>query len=131
MAWPPRISNWLPPERETLYFITICVEGRHRVLANEKVWQASLKTIGELLRWEVDAMVLMPDHIHFLAWPHDRDLGVEDFSRGFKYLMTRKLRPSWRWQEGCFDRLLRHDEGVPNQAIPGVAMGGAKAPSAG
>jgi len=66
----------------------------------------------------------MPDHIHMLAAPADRDASVNGFAKWFKRWFNqafvassssqpvRKLEPTWKWQEGCFDRLLRSDESL-------------------
>jgi len=60
----------------------------------------------------------MPDHLHVLTAPIDRDASVSAFAKWFKRWFNdahrvRKpedLRSIWHWQEGCFDRLLRTDE---------------------
>src|SRR5438067_13574632 len=66
----------------------------------------------------------MPDHIHMLAAPTDRDASVSGFAKWFTRWFNqvfaasascqsvRKLEPTWKWQEGCFDRLLRSDESL-------------------
>ena len=80
----------------------------------------------------------MPDHVHALAYPSNREEPVADFSALVKRWMRQELTalhivgraarapssgsPSsdslargsralqWRWQPGCFDRLLRTNE---------------------
>ena len=113
MAHPPRIPVWLPWGQEVIYFVTINVAERRRVLANPPAfagWQAAL---ARLTAWQVLAGVMMPDHLHVLTTPlHDRDADVGEFS-GLMKRWTRECarhRDRWRWQPGCFDRLLRHDE---------------------
>jgi REP element-mobilizing transposase RayT len=59
----------------------------------------------------------MPDHVHILAAPANRDASVSDLSKWFKRWFNEAYRTggapmSWRWQEGCFDRLLRSDESL-------------------
>src|SRR5437879_12769821 len=66
----------------------------------------------------------MPDEIHLLSAPADRDGSVSGFAKWFKRRFNqafvassssqpvRKLEPTWKWQEGCFDRLLRSDESL-------------------
>jgi REP-associated tyrosine transposase len=69
----------------------------------------------------------MPDHLHLLAAPHDREASVAAFSKWFKrwfnesYHLTsppegdpRNAR-RWSWQPGCFDRLLRSDESLSDK----------------
>ena len=120
MSRPPRIPNWLPWEQSTVYFITLCVADRQKVLANQPVWQVCLDTFKRLDQWEVLSALAMPDHLHALIAPlSDRDASVSAFVKWFKRWFNEtywKCKPSvsdgtpWQWQEGCFDRLLRSDE---------------------
>ena len=114
MSQPPRLhSILLPADMPVIYFVTLCVKNRQRVLANPLVWESVTATFESLRNWFVCSAVLMPDHLHVLVAPReDRDLAVGDFSNGFKRLLGKRLQPSWAWQTGCFDRLLRsHDDG--------------------
>jgi REP element-mobilizing transposase RayT len=62
----------------------------------------------------------MPDHIHALISPRlDRDASIAEFSKWFKRWFNEACcnrnpgtKPTWQWQEGCFDRLLRSDESL-------------------
>jgi len=113
MAEPPRLSEiLLPHDKEIIYFVTLCVEGRRPVLVNSATFKAIKETIAQLRRWEVMAAVIMPDHIHTIVSPvEDRELSVGDFASGFKRMLRKSLGPQdWEWQRGCFDRLLRSDE---------------------
>jgi putative transposase len=115
MAEPPRLSAIrLPWENSIIYFVTICVKDRHKVLATPEVFEAIKIAIPQLAKWHVLAGVIMPDHVHFLVSPaEDRELSVGDFSHGFKRILQRHLgSQSWEWQRGCFDRLLRSDENL-------------------
>jgi REP-associated tyrosine transposase len=110
MGHPPRIPVWLPWDQDVVYFITFCVAGRHKVLANPAAFTALQEAITDLTSWTV-AGVLMPDHVHLLAAPNERDLFPGQLSAGIKRKMRRRLNASsWEWQSGCFDRLLRRDE---------------------
>jgi REP element-mobilizing transposase RayT len=120
MAEPPRLSEiQLPWEKSIIYFVTMCVKDRHKVLANRKIFSAIKVTIPALKRWNVLAAVVMPDHAHFIVSPmEDRDLSVGDFATGFKRLLRKQLAPQlWEWQRGCFDRLLRSDENLGSKWI--------------
>jgi REP element-mobilizing transposase RayT len=118
MARPPRIPNWLPWEQESVYFITFCIERRCRVLANSQTWEICLKTFLRLDQWTTLAAIAMPDHLHLLASPLDRDASVAAFSKWFKrwfnegYSKGTPVIQAWTWQDGCFDRLLRSDESL-------------------
>jgi REP element-mobilizing transposase RayT len=58
------------------------------------------------------AAVLMPDHLHVVVAPEDRDAKVGNFSGALKRWIREELGASWKWQPGCFDRLLRSDESL-------------------
>jgi putative transposase len=113
MAQPPRLQSiLLPADTPILYFITLCVKDRERVLHDPAVWQATVASFEALRRWFVCSAVLMPDHLHALVSPReDRDIPIGDFSGGFKRLLRQHLPHSWNWQRSGFDRLLRnHDD---------------------
>jgi putative transposase len=115
MAEPPRLpAILLPWEKSVIYFVTMCVKDRRRVLANPDVFNAIKAAIAQLEKWNVLAGVVMPDHVHWVVSPvQDRDLSVGDFSHGFKRLLRKRLGAQpWEWQRGCFDRLLRSDENL-------------------
>src|ERR1051325_1111109 len=130
MSRPPRIPNWLPWEKNTVYFMTFCVMPRKSVLTNARAWNICRTTFERLNRWTILAAIAMPDHLHLLASPSkDRDASVAAFTKWFKRWFNEaywdgvnrpNCRPSvsdgrrgiWQWQEGCFDRLLRSDESL-------------------
>ena len=110
MARPPRIPNRLPLDKATIYFLTFCVQGKKPVLSNDRCWQVCLDTLRRLNHWYVLAVLMMPDHVHMLASPADRDASVSEMSKWFKRWFDQAYKPHWKWQEGVFDRLLRSDE---------------------
>jgi REP element-mobilizing transposase RayT len=107
---PPRIPNLLPWEQETVYFLTICVEDRKRVLANARAWSTCRKVWRRLDQWPILCAISMPDHLHLLTAPKDRDAPIGQFLKWFKRWFNEELEPEWEWMESGFDRLLRHDE---------------------
>jgi putative transposase len=140
MARPPRIPNWLPWEQRSVYFITFCIERRRPVLANPGAWEICLRIFSRLDEWTTLAAIAMPDHLHALVAPLDRDASVAAFSKWFKRWFDdeycrafvsdavpkkgdcRASVPdavpadqTWKWQEGCFDRLLRSDESLSDK----------------
>src|SRR5437763_3470866 len=125
MARPPRIPNWLPWEQKSVYFITLCVERRRRVLANPRAWHIIVEILERLNQWATLAAITMPDHLHILTAPLDREASVSAYSKWFKrWFKELYCRPSahgslhvqpWQWQEGCFDRLLRSDESLSDK----------------
>ena len=58
------------------------------------------------------AAILMPDHLHVVVAPSERDGRLGNFSAALKRWMRKDLNASWEWQPGCFDRLLRSDESL-------------------
>ncbi len=120
MAEPPRLSEiQLPWDKCIIYFVTLCVKGRQRILANATTFEAIKRAIMELHRWNVLAAVVMPDHAHFIVAPReDRELSIGDFAMGFKRLLRKALRSQgWNWQRGCFDHLIRSDENLESKWI--------------
>ncbi len=125
MSRPPRIPNWLSWEKRTIYFITLCIEARKPVLANVQAWTICRAVFDKLDRWKILSAIAMPDHLHILTAPVNRDASISDFSKWFKRWFNEayrisNCRPSvpdgtamaWQWLEGCFDRLLRSDESL-------------------
>jgi REP element-mobilizing transposase RayT len=110
---PPRIPVWLRWEQRVIYFVTICVEDRQSVLANDKALNAFKAAIGKLQHWRVLAATVMPDHLHaFVAPTQDRDAKLGNFSAALKRWIRKQLNASWNFQPGCFDCLLRSDESL-------------------
>jgi len=58
----------------------------------------------------VIAAILMPDHIHLLIAPLDREAAVGNAVAALKRFIRHELGAAWQWQPGSFDRLLRSDE---------------------
>ena len=113
MGRPPRVYVWLPREQRVIYFVTICVANRQRVLANETAFDAFKAAVRKLKNWTILAAMLMPDHLHVIVAPtSNRDAKLEILSGALKRWMREELSASWTWQPGCFDRLLRSDESL-------------------
>ncbi len=110
MGHPPRIPVWLTWDQEVVYFLTFCVAKRQKVLANTRSFSAFKSAIARLMNWQIVAGVLMPDHVHLLIAPNDRELPVSNASGAIKRWMHQELVTPWQWQPGCCDRLLRSDE---------------------
>jgi REP element-mobilizing transposase RayT len=112
MGHPPRVPVWIGWEKSVIYFVTICVAHRKPVLANNAAFSAFKRAVARLRHWKVLAAVLMPDHLHLVVAPEDRDAKVGNFSGALKRWIREELGASWKWQPGCFDRLLRSDESL-------------------
>ncbi|MFN2542627.1 MAG: transposase [Chthoniobacterales bacterium] len=121
MAEPPRLSEILLPwEKSIIYFDTLCVQNRRKILANPETFEAIRRTLPQLRKWHVWlAAVIMPDHVHVIVSPvEDRGVSIGDFSHGFKRILRKTLKSQmWEWQRGYFDRLLRFDENLTSKWI--------------
>lgn len=116
MGHPPRIPVWLRCDQSVVYFVTMCVENRKPVLANENAFFAFKKAAARLHDWTVLAAVLMPDHLPVIVAPtRDRETKLGNFSAAIKRWMREELNASWKWQRGSFDRLLRSGESLQDK----------------
>jgi putative transposase len=123
---------WPRPDGVISYLLTVCVDGRRRVLNNELVFE---RFVGFLCdspvryRWFGRRFVLMPDHIHVIAYQADNALPLGHWIKAMKAVVGRLERspdtrdmtsgsasayhqhvrtpPSWRWQAGFFDHKFR------------------------
>ena len=91
-------------------FLPANIANRQKVLANDATFAAFKAAITRLTTWNVIAAILMPDHVHLLIAPLDRDAAVGNASAAIKRFMRQELLANWQWQPGSFDRLLRSDE---------------------
>src|SRR5688572_28985870 len=107
MGHPPRIPVWLRWDQDVVYFLTFCVRPRQPVLDNPKAFAAFECAVRRLTKWHVIAGLLMPDHVHLLAAPFDREDPVGNLAAAIKRWMRQELKAKWQWQQGSFDRLLR------------------------
>jgi REP element-mobilizing transposase RayT len=80
-------------------------KDRKRVLANDAAFTAFTNAAEKLREWRVLAAILMPDHLHVVVAPSERDARLGNFSAALKRWMREELDASWEWQSGCFDRL--------------------------
>ena len=108
MSRPLRIPVMLPWECRVIYFVTICITLRCKALANDAAWKALRDTLERLDKWNTYCVMMMPDHIHLVSAPLDRDLSVAAFLKWLKRWFNESYdeRREWRWQPGGFDRLL-------------------------
>jgi len=91
MGHLPRIPAWLRWEQSVIYFVTICVKDRKQVLANEPAFNALKNAAAKLREWRVLAAILMPDHLHVVVAPSERDAQLGNFSAALKRWMRKEL----------------------------------------
>ena len=113
---PPRLADfdYIGFHR---YFLTICTEDKLPAFAVLDAGRAMATTFlqyAEAERFAVIAYSLMPDHLHALVKGQDAAADLRRFiklwkqSTGFEWKKRTGVR---LWQEGCFDRVLRPEEG--------------------
>src|SRR4029453_16029983 len=114
MSRPPRIPVILPLECRVISFVTICITPRCKALANDAAWKALRDTLERLDKWNTYCVIMMPDHIHLVSAPLDRDLSVAAFLKWLKRWFNESYdeRREWGWHAGGFDRLLRTSESI-------------------
>ncbi|MFT5194755.1 MAG: putative transposase [Candidatus Promineifilaceae bacterium] len=122
------------------YFVTICTHQREWLFEEAEAKRLVELTLQELLTWkgfthvELDAFVVMPNHIHVIFIFIDDSLAGDDFKQepkrlskslgsavaNYKANLTNRLRGIRRdfdlkvWQRGYYDRIIR-DEDELNQ----------------
>ena len=74
----------LPWDCRVIYFLTVCVIPRHNVLANDAAWRALRQTLRRLDKWNIYCVLVMPDHVHLLSAPLERELSVAAFLKWLK-----------------------------------------------
>jgi len=96
-----------------IYFITICCEKRR---SNQLCCENTSKVLFDTARiyhdrgrWNLNLLVLMPDHLHALIAIDSRD-SLSQLIRDYKRI-TSKLS-GVEWQRNFFDHRLRHDESL-------------------
>jgi REP element-mobilizing transposase RayT len=98
MSRPPRIPVMLPWECRVIYFVTICITPRCKALANDAAWKALRDTLERLDKWNTYCVMMVPDHIHLVSAPLDRDLSVAAFLKWLKRWFNESYdeRREWR-----------------------------------
>jgi len=113
-----RLERIFDTYRAPVFFLTVCVRNRERVLTDPTVcrilahaWRDALHVHG----WRVERYVVMPDHVHFFAAPSaEKAKDLSGFVGGWKHWTQRQIRKSglstFGWQREFFDHLLRSNE---------------------
>jgi putative transposase len=92
------------------YYLTICVEGRRRVLANKKIDDrvvAFLLDSPKRYQWWPRWYVLMPDHLHLIVHEGHNAIELGLWVKALKRLTAQR---EFKWEEGFFDHVLRSNE---------------------
>lgn len=113
-----RLEKLLDASHAPLFYLTICVEHRRAVLANERVFNVLVRAWEDALSvhgWSLGRYVVMPDHVHFFATPSGGQAkDLSSFIECWKRWTQRQIRqtglPSFNWQTEFFDHLMRSGE---------------------
>jgi putative transposase len=92
------------------YFLTICVQDRQSVLANDNIhFRLREFLLGSPHRygWWPTRYVLMPNHLHLLASATPTATALGLWIKALKAFISQR---KFRWQTGFFDHVIRSDE---------------------
>ena len=96
-----------------IYFITICCQQRRlNQLCHDETAAVLVNTAriyDERARWNLNLLLLMPDHLHAIVGI-DGQTSLVQLIRDYKGI-TAKIA-GVRWQRNFFDHRLRHDESL-------------------
>jgi putative transposase len=95
-----------------IYFVTICCQQRGSNQLCCGVAKALFETARiyhERGRWNLNLLLLMPDHLHALIGIDGRD-SLSQLIRDYKRITAKTA--GIRWQRNFFDHRLRHDESL-------------------
>ncbi len=95
----------------TIVFVTVAAKDRVPWIAQPAVEQLLLAAWSEAQAWLVGYYLLMPEHLHLFAAPHNLEIPLNRWMSYWKRLFTQKANhPGWQWQALQWDRRLRHSE---------------------
>jgi putative transposase len=100
-----------------IYFITICCQrrGSNQLCHDETaaVLVNTARIYHERARWNLNLLLLMPDHLHALIGV-DAQTSLAQLIRDYKRI-TAKIA-AVKWQRNFFDHRLRHDESLAEKS---------------
>ena len=100
--------------RSVIVFLTVCTKAREPILGDAETHDLLVKAWEKADSWVVGRYVILPDHVHLFASPHDSDSpDVAQWVSYWKSLVTRQWagrRVRSIWQRDFWDRQLRSGE---------------------
>jgi len=133
---------WPDPSGSISYLLTLCVEGRQAVLANEETYlrlTQFLLASPRMYGWFGRRFVIMPDHLHLMASQGVQGISLGRWVQALKAVVgglePRTVDPgstengaesgrplartqrSWRWQSGYHDHKIRSTESEPSKWV--------------
>lgn len=96
------------PDQPTLVFLTVCTKNRRPWLAQAEPHAILVKVWRSLSDWRVSRYVLMPNHLHFFAWPGSGPMQFDRWVTAWKAKFSRTVaNKTLRWQAGSFHHRIR------------------------
>jgi len=80
------IASWDQP---TIVFLTVCTKNRYPWLAQPEPHRVLVEVWRSLSDWKVSRYVLMPDHLHFFAWPGSYGISFDRWVTAWKAKASR------------------------------------------
>ena len=101
-----------------IVFITFCTSRRWVLPAVARTITLETCLRSHRRECELDAVVVMPDHVHLLLTPLRKDgrtISIPEITQTLKSVSAHRInkalgRAGHVWQEESFDRALRHEE---------------------
>ena len=91
----------------TVVWLTVCTRNRVRALATPSVQTALHEIWSVATGSRVGHYMLMPDHLHLFAIPGEPAAEIGAWVTYWKSMLTRRVRPTWRWLAGYWDTRVR------------------------
>jgi len=110
---PAHPSPVIRVNRPTIVFLTLCVEGRRPLLANDHVHSCLMVFWAEATHWLVGRYMIMPDHIHLFCAPSNEDSSLKLWVQYWRNAFTKAWpHPQDKpiWQRDYWDRQIRRGE---------------------
>jgi len=118
--YPARSDYFFKVNRNNLIDLTICTQGRKRILDNPAAHSMVLSAWQVADQWLVGKYVLMPDHIHLLCAP--KSIASCSLENWIKYWKTICSKNWYReddkplWQKAKWDKRLRKGDSYSSKS---------------
>jgi len=105
------------------YFLTICTEGRKKLLGDSELVDRLLGVLRKkcaVCFFDVYAYCFMPDHLHLVVIGESDSASLPRFMQAFKSLAARetaRLGIAKPWQKGFYDHVLVDGESIDSAAL--------------
>jgi putative transposase len=97
----------------SIYFVTTVTYHRLPILdKNAEIFRQSIDLTQKIIPFSIHAWVIMPDHVHMIIDPHDKDLS--DIMKKIKmkfaglYRAHQSIRGGRIWQHRFWDHVIRN-----------------------